>query len=151
MRIKSEIHDKYTEIEVHVCNNKLNDKVKDVMQELHALYDDSLIGTDERGNRCVIAPAEIISFYSEGQKVIAQGNGQRYQIPRRLYELEESLSSAFFVRISKSEIINYKKITKLDLSIMGTIKVIMNNGYETYISRRNMTKIKELLRKESGK
>ena len=54
MRIKSEIHDKYTEIEVHVCNNKLNDKVKDVLQELHALYDDALTGTDERCNRCVL-------------------------------------------------------------------------------------------------
>lgn len=38
-----------------------------------------------------------------------------------------------------------KKIRSLDVSLTGTIKVIMKNGYETYTSRRNVAKLKELL------
>ena len=88
---------------------------------------------------------EVYSFYSEGQRVIAMDKDKKYVIQRKLYELEEEYGSLYFVRISKSEIVNFRKIKSLDLSITGTIKVIMKNGYETYTSRRNVAKIKEML------
>ena len=61
------------------------------------------------------------------------------------WKIEEEYEKLCFVRISKSEIVNYKKIKSLDMSLTGTIKVIMKNGYETYSSRRNVSKLKELL------
>ena len=125
----------------------MNEEVKNVMGQLHALFDASLTGTDEVGNRCVIKPAEVISFYAEGQRVMAMDDKKKYVISRKLYELEKEYESLCFVRISKSEIVNYKKIRSLDMSLTGTIKVIMKNGYETYTSRRNVSKLKELLLK----
>ncbi|MCR5458664.1 MAG: LytTR family transcriptional regulator [Acetatifactor sp.] len=145
MLIKSEINERYTELEVHVCRDVMNEEVKNVMGQLHALFDVSLTGTDEIGNRCVIRPAEIISFYAEGQRVMAMDDKKKYVISKKLYELEKEYESLCFVRISKSEIVNYKKIRSLDVSLTGTIKVIMKNGYETYTSRRNVSKLKELL------
>ena len=50
-----------------------------------------------------------------------------------------------FFRISKSEIVNLKKIRRLDMSVTGTIKVILSDGTETYTSRRNVTKLKNCL------
>ena len=66
-------------------------------------------------------------------------------ISKKLYELEEAYGEDNFVRISKSELVNVKKIKSLDLSLTGTIKVIMKNGYETFSSRRNIAKIRERL------
>ena len=145
MQIKSEINEKYRELEVHVCHEVMNEEVKSVMGQLHALFDASLTGTDEVGNRCVIKPAEVISFYAEGQRVMAMDDKKKYVISKKLYELEKEYEPLCFVRISKSEIVNYKKIRSLDVSLTGTIKVIMKNGYETYTSRRNVSKLKELL------
>ena len=148
MKIKAQINEQYKEIEVHVCNDEMNDEVKNVMGRLHTFFDSSISVTDEVGNKCLISPMEVYSFYSEGQKVIAMDKDKKYVIQKKLYELEEEFGTLCFVRISKSEIVNYKKIKSLDMSLSGTIKVIMKNGYETYTSRRNVSKIKQLLLKD---
>lgn len=151
MDIKTEINDKYRKIELHVCNNELNDDVKAIVCDLHEMYDMSLSVADSKGNRLLIKPGEIISVYAEGQKVKILGCDDTYTIQKKLYELEAELGESRFVRISKSELVNIKKIKKLDLSMTGTIRLVMKNDYETFVSRRNVTKIKErLLSERSG-
>ena len=66
-------------------------------------------------------------------------------ISKKLYELENELNGKIFFRSSKSEIINLKQIQKLDLSLSGTIRVIMKDGSETYTSRRTVSKLKKAL------
>jgi len=151
MLIKTNINERYTETELHVCKDKLDDEVRRIVGELHAMYDPSLAGTDDLGNRCMIQPADIITFYAENQKVFARDTAKTYTIPRTLSDLEKDLETYGFVRISKSEIVNLRKIKSLDMSFTGTIRVIMKNGYETYTSRRNVAKLKELLRKGGEK
>ncbi len=149
MRIRTVTDEKFREIELHVCNHEQNEETRKIIRELHALYDSTLTGTDEKGNRCRLPVTEILSFFAEGQRVIALGISGRYAIPQKLYELEEQFGPAGFVRISRSELVNYRKIKSLDLRAAGTIRVIMQNGYETYTSRRNVAKIRELLLKEA--
>ncbi|MBO6159197.1 MAG: LytTR family transcriptional regulator DNA-binding domain-containing protein [Firmicutes bacterium] len=148
MKIRTEISSKYAEIELHICHNEINDEVRNISSELHMMYDESLTGTDERGNRRLLRPGEITAFYSEGQRVIALGEKERYMISNKLYELEESLTKTHFIRISKSEIVNIRKIRSLDMSLSGTIRILMKNGHEAYVSRRNVSKLKERLKAE---
>ena len=96
----------------------------------------------------LIRRAEILSAYSEGQRVMVLTSDGRYSVQKKLYELEAELGDANFIRISKSEIVNIHKIKSLDLSITGTIRLVMKTGYETYVSRRNVSKIKEKLTRE---
>ena len=148
MKILTETDNKYKEIELHVCSNALTDEVRAVVGELHEIYDYNIPGTDEIGNKRMIRRAEILSAYSEGQRVMVLAGDGRYTVQKKLYELEAELGDANFIRISKSEIINIRKIKSLDLSITGTIKLVLKTGYETYVSRRNVAKIKEKLTKE---
>ena len=148
MKILTETDNKYKEIELHVCNNALTDEVRAVVGELHEIYDYSIPGTDGAGNKRIIRRAEILSAYSEGQRVIVLTIDGRYTVQKKLYELENDLGEANFIRISKSEIVNIHKIKSLDLSITGTIRLVMKTGYETYVSRRNVSKIKEKLTKD---
>ena len=46
---------------------------------------------------------------------------------------------------SENEIINLKKVRGFDLSFTGTICVSLSNGTVTYVSRRYVAKIKQLL------
>lgn len=151
MIIEPEISSKYDEIEIHVCKNINDSEVNNTLETLHAVFDKAIKAVDERGNVCTVKPSEVISFFAEGQKVFALKDDGKYSVSFKLYELEEEYEKLFFIRISKSELVNVKKIKSLDLSLTGTIKVIMKNGYETYTSRRNVTRLKNILKEQGGK
>lgn len=90
--------------------------------------------------------AEVLRFYGEDKEVRAQAlDGEIYTVRLRLYELEERLDRKTFVRVSHSEIVNWKRVTALDLSLSGTIRVTLEGGVVTYVSRRYVKKIKEVL------
>ena len=148
MDIKSEIDGKYKAIELHVCNDAMTDEVRGLLLELHELYDRTITGTDEWGNRCILKPTEVVIAYAEGQKVFVKTGDKVYAVSKALYELEAELGDRYFVRISKSEIVNIRKIKNLDMSVTGTIKITMKNGHEAYVSRRNVARIKEKLLSE---
>ena len=145
MLIKPVTDKKYPQLEVHVCKAEMDKEVRDVCNELHRLFDGVLPGVDEKGDHCMLSIAAVFSFYAVGSKVYAKTAEKEYSVGKKLYELEEEYESIGFVRIAKSEIINCKKIRRLDMSLTGTIRLVMANGYETYASRRNVTKIKKLL------
>ena len=71
---------------------------------------------------------------------------RQYRLRERLYELEEILDSDSFVRISNSEIVNVKKIIRLDTSITGTIRMYMKGDTQTFVSRRYVSRIKKTLK-----
>ena len=60
-------------------------------------------------------------------------------------KLEQTLAGLGFVRISNSEIVNLKKVRGFDLSFAGTICVSLSDGSATYVSRRYVAKIKQVL------
>jgi len=89
---------------------------------------------------------DILRFYGEDKEVRDQTlNGETYTVRARLYELEKRLPRRSFIRVSHSEIVNWKRVTALDLSLTGTIRVTLEGGVETYVSRRYVKKIKEVL------
>lgn len=98
------------------------------------------------GSAAPLAPGDILRFYGEDKEVRAQAlDGEVYTVRLRLYELEERLDRKTFVRVSHSEIVNWKRVTALDLSLSGTIRVTLEGGVATYVSRRYVKKIKEVL------
>ena len=104
--------------------------------------------TGFRGGEAVpLDPGELLRFYGEDKEVRAQTlGGDVYTVRLRLYELEERLPRREFVRVSHSEIVNWKRVTALDLGLSGTIRVTLEGGVVTYVSRRYVKKIKEVLR-----
>ena len=99
-----------------------------------------------QGGRAVpLAAEDILRCYGEEKGVKCQTPGGVYDLKERLYELEGRLDRHTFVRISHSEIISLRKITALDLSLTGTIRVTLEGGAVSYVSRRYVRKIKEAL------
>ena len=75
---------------------------------------------------------------------------QIYAVHLRLYELEERLDTTRFVRISNSEIINLDRVTAIDLSLAGTIRMTLEGAVHAYVSRRYVKKIKDTLNLRGG-
>ena len=99
-----------------------------------------------RGEEKLLLPqGDFLRFYADGKGVSAQTAGESYTVPLRLYELEERLDAARFVRISNGEIVNLERVPAVDLSLSGTICMTLDGTVKAYVSRRYMKKIKETL------
>ena len=88
---------------------------------------------------------DVLRCYGEDKGVKVQTIGGIYDLRERLYELEGRLDRDVFVRISHSEIVNLKKVTALDLSLTGTIRMTLSGDTVCYVSRRYVKKIKEAI------
>ena len=130
------------ETEVTITAPALTDEVKALAARLEGGA--ALIGWD--GDTAVpLSEADILRCYGEEKGVKVQTIGAVYDLKERLYELEARLDRHTFVRISHSEIVNLRKITALDLSLTGTIRMTLAGDTVCYVSRRYVKKIKEAL------
>ncbi len=79
---------------------------------------------------------ELVCIYTDGRNVVAETKDNKAYLDYRLNEIEDILDEAKFFRVNHSEIVNINAIAKLDLSIDGTVKVILKNSHTTFVSRR---------------
>ena len=91
----------------------------------------------------------IISISSSNKKLGLLADDGMYEVRSSLQGISEMLSPEMFLRISRYEIINLRKVRKFDFSVSGTLRVEMDNGRETWASRRFIPAIKARL-KERG-
>ena len=144
MKIKCDIQDKYEEIEIHLCGKERSAELLEMYGLLENILSTKIKVHKGQEHRAVM-PAEIIRIYSQSKRVYVRTKDERYEVNDRIYVLEEQLQDRGFVRISNSELVNVRQIEKLDMSYVGTIKMYLKNGDETYVSRRYMKQIKEIL------
>ena len=122
----------------------LTDEVADLLRRLeHGQLGAITAFQDERV--LLLRPEDVLRFFAEDKGVRVQTLKDIYTIRERLYELEEQLDPRTFVRISHSEIVNLRKVTDLDLTLTGTIKMTLEGGTACYVSRRYVKKIKQAI------
>lgn len=104
----------------------------------------------DSGNRAsVIDEKDIVFVAAEGKLVRVVTTEGIYKAKQSLQSIESILSRSF-LRVSRFEIINLKKVRKYDFTLVGTLRVEFDNGMETWASRRYIPLIKERLSGEEG-
>ena len=104
----------------------------------------------DSGNRAsVIDEKDIVFVAAEGKLVRVVTTEGIYKAKQSLQSIESILSRTF-LRVSRFEIINLKKVRKYDFTLVGTLRVEFDNGMETWASRRYIPLIKERLSGEEG-
>ena len=144
MKVEWVLQAEYEEPKVVIYAKEKTDALLALEGQLSGLNLSPIPATTE-GKTILLAPDQVLRFYTDGKAVCAQTAQQTCSIRLRLYELEERLDPHTFVRISNSEILNLNKITAMDLSLTGTIRITLEDGTATYVSRRYVKKIKEAL------
>ena len=144
MQIEIKIDDSCIEPRVIIITDKVNDEINDILNTLSSKTPEIITGFYNDLAE-ILSPDDIIRIYAESGKTFASASKKEYILRQRLYELEEKLTKHSFVRISNSEIINLKKVRNFDLSLSGTICVTLSDGTATYVSRRYVSKIKQVL------
>ncbi len=101
------------------------------------------------GDYCLqVRQEDIFRIYSMDKKVFVETEKECLLLKMRLYEFEELAQSCGwtdFIRISNTDIANFSKVTALDLSITGVVRINFTDGKTAMVSRRYMTKIKDQL------
>lgn len=87
---------------------------------------------------------EISCIFTDDNKVYIYVGKTKYLVKYRIKQLEDTLDSSF-IKINQGCIININSIKQFSSSIGGSIKVTLKNGFEDYISRRELTKVKRSL------
>lgn len=144
MQIEIKIDSLCTETKLIVLTDKITEEINNMIRKLSEETPQVLCGFHDDTLE-ILDQADIIRLYSAAGKIFAVNCHSEYTLRLRLYELEERLDKSIFVRISNSEIINLRKVKGFDLSFAGTICVTLSNGTVTYVSRRYVAKIKQVL------
>ena len=144
MQVDIKLDPTVKETKVIIVTNKMDQQVQSLMKRISQEQPQVLAGF--RGDSvALLQPEDVIRIYAASGKVYAATALGEYTLRLRLYELEERLDHAGFVRISNSEIVNLRKVKGFDLSFSGTISVKLSDGTSTFVSRRYVSKIKNCL------
>ena len=144
MKIEIKIDENCTEPKIVIMTDRVTDRINEIVKKLSAEPSEVLAGFREE-RVTGLERNQIDRIYASGGKVYAETEKGTYLLRLRLYEAERRLANASFVRISNSEIVNLKKVEGFDLSFTGTMCVSLSNGTVTYVSRRYVARIKQLL------
>lgn len=145
LNIKVEIDQTCAEPEIILHASKITEQLEKLMESIRILTGDNLqtlIGF-KAGEAFLLQLQDVSSIFTESGKVYARTGPDSYILKSRLYELEEKLAGTQFLRVSNSEIVNFKKVKSLDLSRTGTIMLKFKTGETTFVSRRYVDKIKQ--------
>ncbi|MFV0412439.1 MAG: LytTR family DNA-binding domain-containing protein [Oscillospiraceae bacterium] len=144
MKVDIHIDEKYSEPEILICAARLTPELARLAAQLAEPSSFGLVGHTETG-LVLLPPGKIVRVYSEGERVFAVTEEGRFRLKMRLYEAEEQLAGGKTIRISGSELANFDHVKRLDMSLAGTILLEFSSGATTFVSRRYVPVIKQLL------
>ncbi len=145
MEVEIRLEPGRSEPKVIILTGTVTAEVADLARRLGAGEVRFLPARRENGEIVLLEPGDIFRVYAQGQQVLARTAEGELVLRARLYELEERLAGAGFLRVSHSELVNFNKVKNLDLSMSGTISLRLEDGDSAFVSRRYMGKIKTYL------
>ena len=128
--------------EIHT--NELTDNIH---QAITLLEDDSkmdMLAVKKGKDISFLDFDEIFMIRVEDKQVNVYTQDDKYLIKKALYQVEESLNPSF-VRISKTTIVNIKKIDRVAPSLKGMMFIMLKNGLKDNISRKYLPEFKKAL------
>lgn len=122
---------------------KITQQIKDI--ENYVLNSDmTLLGIlNERIYKLNVS--DIFYFEAVDEKVFAYTIEDVYEIKLRLYEAEQKYRINYFIRCSKSFLINVMKIESISPALNGRFTAHMKNGENIIISRQYVKELKDTL------
>lgn len=92
-----------------------------------------------------IDPSHIYYFEAVDNKVFIYCHVKVFESKCKLYEIEGIFSNSDFLRVSKSVILNIKRITFLSPAFNGRFEASLDNNEKVIISRQYVPDLKEKL------
>lgn len=129
------------------------DVLTDNIQKAMLLLEDDLLEEDENNSILPVKSGqdivllefeEIFMIRVEEKQTKVYNQKNEFVIKKPLYKIEDALDSNF-VRISKSTIVNLRKIERVAPSLRGMMFIELKNGLRDNISRKYLSDFKQAL------
>ncbi len=146
MKIRVEIQDNLTEEEVVIRAGSFSETVQRIQKAVAAIEaGEKKLALFKGDTEYYLGLDEILFFETEEGGVYAHTRKETYQTGKRLYELEESLPG-YFMRVSKSAILNLRKIYAVTKTLPSSCMVEFQGSHkQVYVSRYYYKPLRERL------
>lgn len=140
MKVRIEIQPDLNEEEIFIRCAGINENILEIQSLLNNLGNGTGSLALRKGETEYFVPQEQILFFeTEGKNVTAHTADKMYETQYRLYELEEILPS-YFMRISKSAIVNLNQIYSITRNLTASSVVEFSGSNKKVYASRNYYK-----------
>lgn len=146
MKIQIDVDEQLKDLEVIIKCTSIDDKVQAIQKYLSSMSKEKNDLIFYQGEKEFYFSVNNILFFETSENEIhAHTKNDIYTVRYKLYELEEILP-AYFMRVSKSTIINTREIYSITKNITSSSKVEFHNTHKTvYVSRNYYKALKTTL------
>ena len=130
----------YKETEIIIKCEKVDDRLDNIIQYIRQ-NTFSITGVKD-GHTKIIPTDDVFYFDSTDERTFIYLESDVYECSMKLYELEQQLADANFVRISKSCIVNLMKLDSVRPLINSRYEAKLENGEKLIISRHYLPDFK---------
>ena len=152
--IRIEIDPKYHDPVILIRTDQKTQTVEDIIHMIEACTDSSypLITGYRDSEMELLSQRDIVRVYVEARKVRIRTIDGIYDSRKPLSFLETVLNTDRFIRISRFEIVNIRKISRFDFGMAGTVHILFDDGSVSWAARRYVRAIQQALNRiETGK
>ena len=132
--------------ELEIRCHEETEEVKDIITFVKSRQG-KLTGICE-GQQHEIPIADVYYIETVDNSVFIYGQNKVYETKQKLYELEGMLREKYFLRVSKSLVLNLMKIKSIKPALNGRYSAILHSGEEVIISRKYVAQLKCALKGE---
>ena len=146
IKVKIEIEPNMEDYEVTIKCAEIDEGVAKIRKLLADEFSSNCQISFCKGDKEFFLPVtDILFFETDGGQIWAHTVSEAFEVKNKLYELEEMLPG-FFMRISKSAILNVKKVYSITRNLTGASKVeFMGTPKIVYCSRNYYKDLKDRL------
>ncbi len=132
--------------EVEIRCHEMTEQIKEIITFVKSRQG-QLTGIIE-GKQYEIPVTDIYYIEAIDNTVFIYGQKNVYETRQKLYELEGILREKYFLRVSKSLILNLMKVKAIKPALNGRYSAILHSGEELIISRKYVSDLKRALKGE---
>ena len=143
MKVTIDKNELYLDPEIIVKCKEIDDLLQDIISYI-GIADKKMIGEVEK-ELFFIPLNNILYFESVDKTVYIYTDKQVYRSSAKLYVLEEQLADTYFARVSKTTILNLKKLNSVRSAKNAKLEGLLINKEKILISRQYVAEIKKRL------
>lgn len=150
IQIDPECHDPV----IVIRTDQKTQRVEDIVHAIETCANNSypLIVGYRDNEMELLSQRDITRVYVEARKVRICAGREVYETNKSLSFVEQQLNPDRFIRISRFEIANIRKISSFDFSTAGTVYIRFDDGSVTWAARRYVRAIQQAIsRIEAGR
>ena len=147
--VSKDLEEPYAEIYTDVLTDNIQKAMvllenEETINEEEEMGDNSILAVKKGQDIVLLDVEDIFLIRVEDKQTKVYVEDKEYLIKKPLYQIEENLDSNF-VRVSKTTIVNLRKIKRVAPSLKGMMFIELKNGLKDNISRKCLSDFKKAL------